>query len=200
MKTLDPILYKVRKESILEKARYLFATTGYAETTMDDVAQACRMQKASLYHYFQSKNHLLQELVDLETVRWSKNIQAYAAGNTLKETLTLIATTFLKDLEEPARREFFKLLNFESHKNPSILRAFKESPTNTREGFFAVFQKHLEGKMNRQQMAMFMVQFMGGLIHYATISRLRGENLCLETFEDAAFVEQLVAIFTRGIS
>jgi hypothetical protein len=44
-----------------------------------------------------------------------------------------------------------------------------------------------------------MTQFMGGLIHYAAMSKLRGENFCLETFEDASYVKQLVDIFSRGL-
>lgn len=200
MKTLDPLVYKVRKESFLERARQLFAMKGYAETSMEDVARACNVQKASLYHYFASKHQLLQELVDLETSRWSKNIRSYEAGKTLEETLMLIGTTFLKDFEQPARREFFKIVYFESHKNPAILRAFKESPTNNRDGFFAVFKKHLASKLDQKQIAMFMVQFMGALIHFATISRLRPENLCPEVFDDASFVRQLVETFSRSLA
>lgn len=197
MKLLDPIVFQGRKETILARARHLFATKGYAETTVDDVAQACGMQKASLYHYFHSKQHLLQELVDLECGRWLKNNQMYAAEATFPEALRRIGTTFLKDMNESGRQEFFKLIYFESHKNPAILKAFKESPTNHREGFMAIFSNYLKDRMTRQEIAMFMMQFMGALIHYATVSRLRGENLCPETFDDAVYVDQLVSRFTK---
>jgi AcrR family transcriptional regulator len=195
VKLLDPVIFKVRKESILSKARHLFATKGYAETTVDDVARDCGMQKASLYHYFSSKQELLQELVDLGCSRWSARNEHYAAGKDLRETLILIAKSFLQDMGEPAHQEFFKLIYFESHKNPSILKAFKESPANHREGLFAVFEKHLKDVLPRQSIAMYMMQFMGALIHYATISRLRGENLCPERFDDDLYIEQLVQRF-----
>jgi AcrR family transcriptional regulator len=66
MKVLDPAAFQIRKETILQHARHLFANKGYAETSMDGIAQACHIQKASLYHYFESKHKILQEMVDLE--------------------------------------------------------------------------------------------------------------------------------------
>ena len=69
MKVLDPAVFGIRKDTILQFARHLFATKGYAETTMDDIAQAAKMQKASLYHYFPSKQQLLQEMMDMEVER-----------------------------------------------------------------------------------------------------------------------------------
>jgi AcrR family transcriptional regulator len=199
VKLLDPIAFQARKDTILRRARHLFATRGFAETSMDGIAKACDIQKASLYHYFESKQRLLQELVDTEAARWAAHLKVYERGRTFDETLRLIGTTFLKEIEEDRAREFCKITMFESHKNPSILKALKESPTHNRKGFYAVFAKHLDGKMPRKQISMVITQFMGGLIHYASLSRLRGENMCYEPYEDAEYVDQLVNIFVKGI-
>jgi AcrR family transcriptional regulator len=200
MKVLDPAVFKIRKETILQHARHLFANKGYAETSMDDIAQACHVQKASLYHYFASKQEILQQMVDLEVEHWwSARLKDYESSPNLRETLTLIGTTFLKDMDDLRRQEFFKIIHFESHKNLVISKALQESPTHNRKGFYAVFARHLEGKLPQTKIAMFMTQFMGGLIHYAVLARLRGENMCYETFKDEAYVEQLVDIFVKGI-
>ncbi len=198
MKVLDPAVFSLRKENILQFARHLFATKGYAETTMDDIAQACKMQKASLYHYFASKQQILQEMMDLEVGRWTARLSEYEKGSTLKETLRIIATTFLKDMEDPARREFFKILHFESHNNPFIFKAWKESPMQNKQGFYAVFAKHLDGRFSKEKVAMFITQFMGALIHYVNMAKLRGENFCMETFDDASYIEQLDKHFRAG--
>jgi AcrR family transcriptional regulator len=200
MKTLDPVVHQIKKEALLENARHLFATKGYSETSMDDIANANHMQKASLYHYFESKQELLQQMVDLEIAQWwAIRLKEYAASSSLRETLTLIGTNFLRDLDQVRHREFFKIIHFESHKNPVISKALKQSPTQNKEGFYAVFARHLEGKLPHTQIAMFMTQFMGGLIHYASLSRLRGENMCYEPFKDDAYIDQLVDIFVKGI-
>lgn len=201
MKVLDPAVFKIRKETILQHARHLFANKGYAETSMDDIAQACHVQKASLYHYFASKHELLQQLVDWEVSEWwAERLKDYESTHDLRETLIRVGTLFLKDMNDTRRQEFFKIIHFESHKNPAILKALKESPTHNREGFYAVFARHLEGKLPQVKIAMFMTQFMGGLIHYAALSRLRGENMCYEKFEDESYIEQMVDIFVKGIS
>ena len=200
MKVLDPAAFQIRKEAILQHARHLFANKGYAETSMDDIAQACHIQKASLYHYFNGKHHILQEMVDLEVEQWwSRRLKTYETGSSLEETLTLIGTSFLKDIDQIRHQEFFKIIHFESHKNPAIRKALKESPTHNRQGFYAVFARYLKGKLPETQIGMFMTQFMGALIHYASLSRLRGENMCYAKFDDAAYVEQLVTIFVKGI-
>ena len=70
MNVSDPAVFQIRKETILQHARHLFANKGYAETSMDDIAHACNIQKASLYHYFKSKQEILQQMVDLELEQW----------------------------------------------------------------------------------------------------------------------------------
>ncbi len=200
MKTLDHAAFQIRKETILQHARHLFATKGYAETSMDDIAKACHVQKASLYHYFPGKGEILQQMVDLEVeLWWGTRLKDYESSLNLRETLTLIGTTFLKDMEDTRRQEFFKIIHFESHKNPAIHAALKASPTHNKQGFHAVFARYLDGKLPQVKIAMFMTQFMGGLIHYASLSRLRGENMCFEKFEDSAYIAQLVEIFVKGI-
>src|SRR5882762_9672854 len=111
MKTLDPVLHQIREEAILQRARHMFATKGFAETSMDDIAQAGHMQKASLYHYFNSKQQILQEMIDLEGERWSSQLESYATGHTLGEDLLQIALVFLKNFDDPARREFFQIIH-----------------------------------------------------------------------------------------
>ena len=200
MKITDPAAFQIRKETILQHARHLFAGKGYAETSMDDIAQACNIQKASLYHYFKSKQEILQQMVDWELEQWwVSRLKDYESSPDLRKTLTLIGATFLKDMDDIRHQEFFKIIHFESHKHPEIRTALKESPTHNRKGFYAVFARHLEGKLPQTKIAMFMTQFMGGLIHYASLSRLRGENMCYEKFDDADYIAQLVDIFVKGI-
>lgn len=199
VKTLDPVVHRIKKEAILQNARHLFATKGFSETSMDDIAQISHLQKGSLYHYFDSKQQILQDMVDMEGARRSARIQEFESGRDLEETLTIIGTTFLQDLDQPAHREFFKIIHFESHKNPAILKALKESPTQNRQGFYAIFEKHLQGKLPKDRVAIFATQFMGALVYFATLSKLRSENICFEPCTDADYVKQLVRTFVRGI-
>ncbi len=51
--------YDDQREAILARAAELFAQRGYAATTMNRVAEACGLSKATLYHYYQDKDALL---------------------------------------------------------------------------------------------------------------------------------------------
>ncbi|MDY7578126.1 TetR/AcrR family transcriptional regulator [Herbaspirillum sp. RTI4] len=48
-----------QRELIIKQAAALFACNGFTATTMNEVAQACSLSKASLYHYVSDKNELL---------------------------------------------------------------------------------------------------------------------------------------------
>ncbi len=52
-----------RKETILASARELFAQKGYNATTMDEVAEAAGVNKATVYYYFGSKQKLYEEIM-----------------------------------------------------------------------------------------------------------------------------------------
>lgn len=56
--------YDDQRELILAQAAALFARQGYAGTSMNEVAAACGLSKASLYHYFRDKYALLLEIAD----------------------------------------------------------------------------------------------------------------------------------------
>jgi TetR/AcrR family transcriptional regulator, cholesterol catabolism regulator len=52
-----------RREQLLEVASELFATRGYAATTMRDIAEAAGILAGSIYHHFSSKEALLDEIL-----------------------------------------------------------------------------------------------------------------------------------------
>jgi AcrR family transcriptional regulator len=53
-----------RKAQIMEVALEEFAHNGFHKTSMSTIAKKCDLSKGSLYNYFDSKDHLLQSLID----------------------------------------------------------------------------------------------------------------------------------------
>jgi TetR/AcrR family transcriptional regulator, cholesterol catabolism regulator len=51
--------YTAKQREIIEAAVRLFADTGYGATNLDDIANAVKMDRATLYYYFKSKTQLL---------------------------------------------------------------------------------------------------------------------------------------------
>ncbi len=55
-----------KKQIITHVAQIIFSRHGLLKTTVDEIAKAARMGKASLYHYFQSKEEIFKEVVEQE--------------------------------------------------------------------------------------------------------------------------------------
>ena len=56
--------YDLQREQMLAAAAQLFATQGYTATTMQQVAAACQVSKATLYHYVRDKQALLAQITE----------------------------------------------------------------------------------------------------------------------------------------
>jgi len=61
--------YDDQREAILASAARLFATQGYSATSMNQVAEACGLSKATLYHYYRDKYALLFSIADTHVER-----------------------------------------------------------------------------------------------------------------------------------
>ena len=56
--------YDEQRELILARAAALFAQRGYPGTSMNQVAEACGLSKATLYHYYRDKYALLVSIAE----------------------------------------------------------------------------------------------------------------------------------------
>jgi AcrR family transcriptional regulator len=61
--------YDDQRGMILQRAAELFARGGYPGTSMNQVAQACGLSKATLYHYYRDKYALLVSIADGHVTR-----------------------------------------------------------------------------------------------------------------------------------
>lgn len=56
--------YDDKRVHILTRAAAVFAEQGFARASMSDVARDCGISKANIYHYYESKNALLFDILD----------------------------------------------------------------------------------------------------------------------------------------
>ena len=56
--------FELQRAAILQTAARLFAQKGFAGASMADLARACGVSKALLYHYYRDKEHLLFDTAD----------------------------------------------------------------------------------------------------------------------------------------
>ncbi|MEK3735272.1 MULTISPECIES: TetR/AcrR family transcriptional regulator [Paenibacillus] len=56
--------HDVRRKELLDTAEKLFTTKGYNETTINDIREAIGIAKGTFYHYFKSKEEILDAIID----------------------------------------------------------------------------------------------------------------------------------------
>jgi AcrR family transcriptional regulator len=77
---------------ILLEARALFTAQGYAAVSMQQIADAAGVNKATLYHHFRHKEDLFISVMDEEFARMAAEVgAAIAAGGSLRAQLTRVA-------------------------------------------------------------------------------------------------------------
>ncbi|WP_128548193.1 TetR/AcrR family transcriptional regulator [Larkinella soli] len=59
-----------KRELIIQAASECFARFGYDKTTLDDIGKAVRLNKASLYYYYKSKDDLFIEVILRESTEY----------------------------------------------------------------------------------------------------------------------------------
>src|SRR6185369_12994050 len=117
VKFFNPEKHGHQKMCFLAQARKLFADKGVKETSVSQIAKACKVTKAGLYHYFKSKDEILKEILDCR----SQEIQDLTQGpppKNLEECFYQIGKSHLAHMERPENLELLKILLSETMKNP----------------------------------------------------------------------------------
>lgn len=99
-KTIEPGTKRdLNRENILKIAQDIFSKYGYKKTTLDDIANAVRKGKSSLYYYFKSKEDLFQAVIMKEVDLLAKELDKVINRNTepidkLRDYMLTKITTF----------------------------------------------------------------------------------------------------------
>jgi AcrR family transcriptional regulator len=89
--------YEGQRDQILAAAAQLFATRGYTASTMQQVAAASGVSKATLYHYVSDKRGLLAQITTGHVARLETLVQAVRArGLAPQPHLQALIETFMQ--------------------------------------------------------------------------------------------------------
>ncbi len=92
--------HNAKREHILKTAARLFANSGFARASMSQVAKDCGISKANIYHYYDSKDALLFDILDTYLRKLRDRIQSLPlAGLSPQEQLRLVVTETLHAYE-----------------------------------------------------------------------------------------------------
>jgi len=100
------------RESLFRAALDLFASKGFAETTVEDITEAADVGKGTFFNYFPSKDHLLLAFSDMQIAKLQ------------------VAVDRVVQSREPMRsylRSFGVYMTQEPARNPSLVRALLQA-------------------------------------------------------------------------
>jgi AcrR family transcriptional regulator len=90
-----------RRSELLGIAAKLFAERGFKNTTVRDIADAAGILSGSLYHHFDSKESMVDELLDtFQTELWRRYDEIEASDLTPRQKLEAIVRTSFQAIDE----------------------------------------------------------------------------------------------------
>lgn len=125
----SPKIKKGRKyEQVIQGAREVFMREGYQGASVDCIAKAAEVSKATLYSYFSDKKLLFLEVAKAECLRQSETAMVQAqSGATTTETLTDIARRMTNFVLSDFGQQVFRICVAESERFPELGRTFYQS-------------------------------------------------------------------------
>ncbi len=92
------------RTAILDAARGLFVTRGYADTSTPDIVAAAGLTRGALYHHFEDKKTLFRAVAEREAGAVAISIeQATANDLTPRDALKVGARAYFDAMREPGR-------------------------------------------------------------------------------------------------
>lgn len=100
-----------RKNEILDVAGRLFATKGYGKCTINDILDAVGIAKGTFYHYFKSKEEVLDAIIEKVTDIVVARAKAVEADQELSPVMKLLNTTLSMKVENEIDRDLMEELH-----------------------------------------------------------------------------------------
>ena len=98
--------YEQRRDGIVAVAARLFARSGFAGTSVSDLANACDMSKSLLYHYYGSKEEILYAVMTSHIDQLEAElVDAVERGQPPRDTFEAVIRTFLDSYAGAADRQ-----------------------------------------------------------------------------------------------
>lgn len=115
-----------KRRAILDAAATLFMAEGFAAVSMDAVARAAQVSKATLYAHVSGKDALFQEIVEEHCRQMQAMVPATLADHAqpLEAALTELGAHWLHFLLRPRVRALHRMVVAEGARAPELARAF----------------------------------------------------------------------------
>lgn len=135
-----------KAHQIMEGAAQIFDQHGFEGASVDMIAEAADVSKATLYKYFANKQELFKAVVQRQCKFYSGRIAELSeVDGALEDNLRAIARTIGQTFTSPVLANLYRLAIAEATRFPEAGRTFYESGPKTGEILTAkILQKHID--------------------------------------------------------
>lgn len=116
-----------KMETVTRAARELFLDQGFSATSMDAIAKAASVSKATLYAYFPSKEALFEFLIVTDCEGLERDLPLPDLSEGLHQALRNFARQYVRVFIEGRDVAFVRVIANESGRFPDLCRLFYES-------------------------------------------------------------------------
>ena len=129
MATAQAKIRKGRKfDQVVEGAREVFLRDGFEGASVDDIARAAGVSKATLYSYFPDKRLLFMEVATTQCQQQAQtSINSIDTSRPPKEVLTRVADQFLGFIYSDMGQRIFRICVAEADRFPQLGQEFYHS-------------------------------------------------------------------------
>ncbi|WP_338549755.1 TetR/AcrR family transcriptional regulator [Roseovarius phycicola] len=133
-------------DQVLEGARQIFMRDGFEGASVDDIARAAGVSKATLYSYFPDKRILFSEVARVECNRQAEEaLQVMAPDMSLEDVLKEAATRIVSFFLSEFGLQVYRICVSESYRFPELGQRFYDSgPALLRNRLQQVLQPYLD--------------------------------------------------------
>ena len=119
------------KKQILAAAFNEFTKKGFAMTSMDNIAQKANVSKGLIYHYFDSKESLLEALVKTHIVALlPKHIPSFEHEDKAKDFIFNMFSTIIREAQKGDGGKLFYLIMTEGERFPKVSEMYYKTVVN----------------------------------------------------------------------
>jgi AcrR family transcriptional regulator len=190
---------EAKAKAILKGAMQEFLKHGYAATSMDKVAKAAGVSKATVYSHFGDKESLFNAVIyDLAKDKFQMVMglqQPQSLEQDPKTVLSAMATKMLKNtLSDRAFQDFMRIIIGESGRFPELAKAYVNNLSKPGiEALTKYFQSHPDLKCKDPEATVRIM--VGSLVYFVTLQEmLHGQEIL--PFDSERLVNTLIDLIT----
>lgn len=192
--------YDEQRRRILDAATALFAEGGYETTGMRELAAAIGMSAPAIYHYFESKEALMDSLIDDSLRGPQGGVRRLPEGGSLREILMSAGAGFMNAMSTRAARQRLEVVFLAAHHRGEWAERYLSRLSDpTESGLGEAIAKALPEKArDRVNPRWVAKQLIGSLLSFVLHEEvLRRQGAVSDSRED--YLRQVVDVIAAGV-